>query len=112
MAAGAHHPIVDDPTSRRLPGRHRPLTLLERHPERVDAYTLAGTLYLPLHIAPGSGVRAPKHGWATVTGHFDDPASRQCRGIAKRLEPRPVAACRASFVVTRIRRLPRPPAQP
>jgi hypothetical protein len=81
---------------------------LDRHPRRVDSYTLGGTLFLPLHVAPGSKVGDLKRGWAQVTGRFDHPDARQCRGLPKAMEPRPVAACRTSFVVTRIRQSPGP----
>jgi hypothetical protein len=65
------------------------------------------------HLRPG--VRFSRvNTWATVTGHFDDPAAATCRFIAYDASTKPVpkaraiSHCRSEFVITAIVRATRP----
>jgi hypothetical protein len=68
----------------------------------VEDTRLAVNMLPSAHLTP-PGERVP----VTITGHFNDPASQDCRIVPAHLGSEPpssdaVATCRRSFVVTSI----------
>ncbi len=105
-------------TVQRDPSKNMFYTVRPRWRTLEEAWWLQGRIgsaahgwaFRYIHVDPASGLDMPEAGMVRVTGHFDDPSSRDCvrqpaPGYPESLPGEDEAWCRQQFVVTEIERL-------